>query len=265
MSTPPARGFPSLFVSHGAPTFALEPGRAGALLKELSAGLPRPEAVLVLSPHWCTQQIRVTTAEQPETIHDFRGFPPDLYRLQYPAPGQAELASRVIEQLERAGFPARPDATRGLDHGVWVPLFHIYPAADIPVVQVSMPETLDAHSAFELGQALAPFAQEGVLIIGSGSLTHNLGDLGRGEQIAPYAQEFVAWVRAAVKAGDPQGLIHALEQAPNATRAHPTSEHFLPLLIAAGAAPSLLPVDVLEGGFVLEALSMESYVFGRAA
>lgn len=255
---------PTLFISHGAPTYALEPGVAGAGLTALGRTLPRPTAVLVVSPHWMTAQARVTTSAQPATIHDFSGFGDALYALQYPAPGHPPLAQRACELLRAAGWPVQADVQRGLDHGTWVPLLHLFPKADVPVFQVSMPAQLDALQALDYGAALAPLADEGVLIIGSGSLTHNLSEFFQGSaNDTDYADEFVAWIREAVEAGDRDRLTTALTRAPHARRAHPTPEHFLPLLVALGAARSALPVTVLPGEMIKDVLSMESYVFGE--
>src|SRR5690606_26512077 len=147
---------PTLFVSHGAPSFALDPGRAGPALTALGRALLRPQAVLVVSPHWMTPAPRVGVSSRPAPIHDCGGFAAELYRLSYPAPGHAALAQRAVELLKAAGMPARADEGRGLDHGAWVPLMHLYPDADIPVFQVSLPARLDAESAWAYGQALAP-------------------------------------------------------------------------------------------------------------
>jgi 4,5-DOPA dioxygenase extradiol len=255
---------PSLFVSHGAPTFALEPGRAGAQLGALGRALPAPRAIVVVSPHWMTQDVEVTAAPRPDTIHDFGGFARELYALRYLAPGDPALARRAVALLRAAGWPASANEDRGLDHGAWVPLMHLYPRADVPVVQVSMPAGLDARRAVELGRALAPLAGEGVLVVGSGSLTHNLHEVRTGAaEEAGYAREFSRWIRDAVRAGDGERLADALERAPHAQRAHPTTEHFLPLLVAFGAARAALPATVLDGGIVHGVLSMESYLFGR--
>jgi len=257
--------FPPVFISHGAPTFAIEPGRAGAQLRALGRALSKPKAIVVVSPHWMTRGLAVTAASQPETIHDFGGFPAALYRIRYPAPGAPELAARAAQLLAALGKPVSLDESRGLDHGAWVPLLHMYPNADVPVVQVSLPDDSAAAQAFALGRALAPLAQEGVLVIGSGSLTHNLYELRMGDaQAAGYAVEFTHWSRAAVRRGDSDALLHAMERAPHAQRAHPTSDHFLPLLVAAGAATHAGPVTVLDGGIRHGVLAMESYVFGQA-
>lgn len=255
--------WPSLFVSHGAPTFALEPGLAGARLGELGRALPRPAAVLLVSPHWMTVEPKVTTSEQPSTLHDFNGFDAALYDISYPVPGHPALASRTIEILRDAGWPATADPTRGLDHGAWVPIRHLFPDAQTPVFQVSMPARLDARSAFEFGRALRPLASEDVLIVGSGSLTHNLYEFRSGhDSNESYAEEFARWIRAAIADGDHERLVQALEIAPHAQRAHPTAEHFLPLLVAAGAASQLRPATVMEGGLTHGVLSMDAFVFG---
>jgi 4,5-DOPA dioxygenase extradiol len=256
---------PVLFISHGAPTYALAPGKAGAQLTELGRTLQKPQAVLVVSPHWMTREAQVGAVARPDTIHDFGGFAPALYELEYPAKGHPTLAAKVRDLLERNGWPATLDERRGLDHGAWVPLRFLYPDADVPVLQLSMPTRLDAHSAFAFGRTLAALAQEGVLIVASGSLTHNLYEFRSANGVEPdYAKEFVGWVRDAVVMHDHERLQKALELAPHAHRAHPTAEHFLPLLIAAGASDSARPVEVLDGGFTHGVLSMESYVFGAS-
>ncbi len=256
---------PTVFVSHGAPTFALEPGSAGPQLSALGRALPRPEAVLIVSPHWMTHGARVGLSMQPPTIHDFGGFPQPLYEISYPANGHPERAQRTLDVLRQAGWSAQGDERRGLDHGAWVPLLYLYPDADVPVFQVSLPATLDAAGAWAFGQALAPLADEGVLIVGSGSLTHNLHEFRAGHGAEEtYATEFVAWVRAAVQQGDGARLQRTLEIAPHARRAHPTTEHFLPLLVAAAAAGDAVPARVIDGGITHGVLSMDAFVFGPA-
>lgn len=255
---------PSLFVSHGAPTFGIEPGLAGAQLRALGRALRKPQAIVIVSPHWMTRGVEIMAAERPETVHDFGGFPRALYALQYPAPGSPEVAERVRQVLLSRGIAATLDDRRGLDHGAWVPLLHMYPEADVPVVQVSLPRDTDEAKALEFGRALAPLAAEGVLIVGSGSLTHNLYEFRTGEvREAVYAREFAEWIRQAVLEGDTDRLVHALEQAPHAARAHPSTEHFLPLLVAVGAASAATPATVLDGGIRHGVLAMESYVFGE--
>ena len=256
---------PSLFVSHGAPTFAIEPGLAGPKLTALGRALPRPRAVLVVSPHWMTPSPRVGLVARPQTIHDFGGFDPSLYEITYPVDGHPALAQRALELLRDAGWAAQPDERRGLDHGAWVPLRHLYPAADVPAFQVSLPARLDGDSAWAFGAVLAPLAEEGVLIVGSGSLTHNLAEFRSGAtRDEPYVAEFASWVRDAVVRGDVARLRQTLAQAPHARRAHPTTEHFWPLLVAAGAAASSLPATVIEGGITHGVLSMDAFLLGAA-
>lgn len=255
---------PSLFISHGAPTFAIEPGLAGAQLRALGHALGKPSAILVVSPHWMTRGVEITAVARPATVHDFGGFPKALYAIEYPAPGSPELAARVQQLLNARGLAATLDTQRGLDHGAWVPLLHLYPDADVPVIQVSIPFNTDEGQAFELGQALAPLTADGVLVVGSGSLTHNLYEFRQGDvQEAAYAREFTEWIRAAVQDGNTEQLLHGLQRAPHAARAHPTTEHYLPLLVAAGSALTAAPATVLDGGIRHGVLAMESYVFGE--
>lgn len=254
---------PSLFVSHGAPTFASEPGQAGPALRALGAELPRPRAIVILSPHWMTPEITVTAGAAPETIHDFGGFPEALYRLRYPAPGDPQLAERIV-QLLAPHARAKLAAARGLDHGAWVPLLYLYPDAKVPVVQVSLPFRFGPADAFRLGQWLSPLSSEGVLIVGSGSLTHNLSEF-RGAapaEDAAYVQRFVAWSRATVTTGDSAALLDYLNAAPDAQRAHPTPDHYLPLPFAAGAGPQGARGTVVDGGVAYGILSMDAYIFG---
>ena len=255
---------PAVFVSHGAPTFALEPGLAGRQLAMLGQALETPSAIVVFSPHWMTQGVRMTATCHPETIHDFSGFARELYSLKYPAPGNPALAAQIAALLEAKGITAEIDERRGLDHGAWVPLMHMFPEADIPVVQVSIPFDANERQSFELGQALASLGQQGILVIGSGSLTHNLYEFRTTADAAQtYVLEFTQWIRRAVIEADVSRLVQALELAPHAARAHPTTEHYLPLLIAAGAASRLVPSTVLDGGVYHGMLAMESYVFGQ--
>ena len=257
---------PTLFVSHGSPMFAVEPGRAGPLLTALGARLPRPRAVLVVSPHWMTREPRVAVSTAPKTIHDFGGFPPALYQLQYPAPGAPEVAQRAMALLRAAGCVADPDAQWGLDHGAWVPLSYLFPKADVPVFQVSMPVRIDGPSAYDYGRALAPLAEEGVLIVGSGSLTHNLYEIqreGGEENAAPYALEFAQWIAHKAMSGDHASIKNTMTLAPHAQRAHPTAEHLWPLMVAAGAAGAEgVAAERIEGGVTYGVLSMDAYVFG---
>lgn len=251
---------PVLFVSHGAPTLALEPGRAGAALRELGARIARPQAIVAVSPHWTTRGFALGAAERPATLHDFGGFPRELYALEYPAAGDPALARHVAERLSAAGETPALDAQRGLDHGVWVPLMHLYPDAGVPVVPLSMPLGLGAAGAWRLGETLAPLRDEGVLILASGSLTHNLAEIGADAATASYVGEFAAWIRGALR--DRAALLDWQARAPHARRAHPTPEHFLPLLVAAGVAGEGSAVEVLDGGVSYGVLAMDAFLFG---
>lgn len=254
---------PVLFISHGAPTFAIEPGLLGPQLRTLGTQLPEIKAVLVVSPHWQTQDVRVMRTAHPETVHDFGGFPSSLYSLQYPVAGEPALANETERLLNAAGFSASSDERRGLDHGAWVPLMHLLPEGKVPVFQVSMPVNLNTRTALELGRALAPLREKGVLLVGSGSMTHNLYDFRHsGAQPEAYVQEFTTWVQTAVRARGLQPLMDYCAEAPHAARAHPSEEHFLPLLVALGATTEADGVTVLNGGIDNGALSMESYVWG---
>jgi len=256
---------PVFFISHGAPTFALEPGVLGARLQALGQQLTDSRAVLVLSPHWQTKEVTVMGTAQPETLHDFGGFAASLYALQYPAPGQPTLARAAAQCLAAADFKTQWDERRGLDHGAWIPLMHLFPKADVPVFQVSMPVHLTTQQALQMGQALAPLRQQGVLIVASGSMTHNLYEL-RAPASGPlaYALEFANWVKTAVLANATSTLVRYRTEAPHAVRAHPTEEHFLPLLVALGAQSGGEAVQWIEGDITYGVLSMDAYVWGMA-
>jgi len=272
---------PVLFVSHGAPTFALEPGKLGAKLQTLGQALLKsspspPRAILVISAHWQTSKPSVPTIlthRNPPTIYDFGGFDEALYQLTYPAAGpSSQLVQRTAECLLQAGFKnVEFDNDRGFDHGVWVPLLHLFPQANIPVYQVSMPMDLTPSRAVELGRSLSPLREEGVLIMGSGGTTHNLFEAMRTPPDAPpssKAMEFAKWVRTCILANDVQSLVEFSTLAPHAKWAHPTLEHYLPLLVAMGAATSGQlscddeKVQVMEGGFTYGVMAMDAYLWG---
>lgn len=265
---------PTLFLSHGSPMCALRPNPAGEAWAALARALPRPEAVLVVSAHWETQLPMVGTAARPDTIHDFGGFPPELERIRYPAAGAPAQATRALELLAAAGLPASANGCRGLDHGTWVPLLHMLPHADVPVFQVSIQTSLGAPHHLRLGAALAPLAEQGVWIVGSGSLTHNLREWGRfvhehGLQPATgaapaYIREFRDAIDGALRTGDTEFLAGYRERAPHAARAHPTEEHFLPLLVAYGAAGAGSQVERIDLGVDGGAIAMDAFVFQPA-
>ena len=251
---------PVLFLSHGSPMHALHAGAAGEAWSALAAKLPRPRAILIASAHWETDVPELTGAARPETIHDFHGFPQPLYQIRYPAPGAPEVAARAQALLEKAGFTATVDATRGLDHGAWSPLLHMYPDATIPVVQISVQPALGPRHHVALGRALAPLSDDGVLIIGSGHMTHNLRDRRADDaQPLPYAAEFQAWVDAQIRARNLDALAEYRTRSPHGVRAHPTDEHFLPLFVALGAAAPSYQAEHVYDGIETGALAMDAY------
>jgi 4,5-DOPA dioxygenase extradiol len=252
---------PSLFISHGSPMLALEPGASGPALARLAATLPRPRAILVVSAHWERTALRVSSAAQPETWHDFGGFPPELYQVQYPAPGNPQFAADIVQLLGAAGFPAQLDPEHPFDHGAWVPLSLMYPAADIPIVQLSLPSRQGPELQTRIGRALAGLRQQDVLLIGSGSITHNLGELdwhAGPEVIEPWAQDFRDWMVARLADDDEMALHDYRQRAPAAVRNHPSDEHLLPLFFARGAGGRF---KVEHSGFTLGALGMDIYSF----
>ncbi|USW94518.1 dioxygenase [Pseudomonas proteolytica] len=252
---------PSLFISHGSPMLALQPGASGPALVRLAGALPRPKAIVVMSAHWESHELLVSGSPAPETWHDFGGFPRELFAVQYPAPGNPALARQIVELLAADGLEARLDNQRPFDHGTWVPLSLMYPAADIPVVQVSLPSHMGPAQQTRIGQALASLRTEGVLLIGSGSITHNLGELdwrAGPESIEPWARDFRDWVVDKLSAQDEAALHDYRQQAPYAVRSHPSDEHLLPLYFARGAGGQF---SVAHQGFTLGALGMDIYRF----
>ncbi len=189
-----AESLPSVFVSHGAPTLAVEENDTTEFLRRLGGELTRPRAVLCVSAHWNTRTPAVSAAEEPETIHDFGGFPRELYRISYPAPGAPALAARVADILGASGLACDVSRERGLDHGAWVPLRLMYPSADVPVAQLSIQPQQDPAYHFRLGRLLAPLRAEGVLVLATGSVTHNLGRLGAGGEPPDWARQFEEWI-----------------------------------------------------------------------
>jgi 4,5-DOPA dioxygenase extradiol len=255
---------PSLYISHGSPMTALQPGLVRERLSALAATLPRPRAIVIATAHWLSAQPQVGGAQAPETVHDFFGFPPALYEIRYPAPGAPALAARVLELMSQAGLDATLDSRHGLDHGVWVPLRLLYPEADVPVVPISIQHAQGPAHHLAVGRALAPLREEGVLVIGSGSITHNLGDLRMGygaEREAPYVRPFVDWVEQRLAAGDVEALLDYRRQAPFAQRAHPTDEHLLPLFVALGAAGLHPRAQRIDAGIDHGILAMDIYRF----
>lgn len=254
---------PAFFISHGAPSLALDPGDATyRFFCELGSALGKPEAVLVVSAHWEAATPSVSAARQPETIHDFYGFPEPLYRMQYPAAGAPELASRVGKLLGDAAIETKTEPERGLDHGAWVPLMLMYPQADVPVTQLSVQVALGSKHHYALGRALRPLRDEGVLILGSGGLTHNLGEVdlrSNSKNLPEWGSEFRSWIVSAIEQGRHDDLLEYRSLAPHAVRNHPREEHFLPLFVAVGAAGAGTRVhaDVAFGSLAMDAFRFD--------
>ena len=255
--------FPSLFVSHGAPTLILEDAPSREFLSGLGEAIGRPTAIVAATAHWETKTPALGAAAAPETIHDFYGFPEPLYQIQYPAAGAPEVARRASELLAEAGVASSLAADRGLDHGVWAPLALMYPAADIPVVPLSVQPSADPAAHLAVGEALRPLRRDGVLIIGSGSATHNLMEW-RGaalESPAPaWVTSFADWVADRIDADDRASLLAYRDRAPNAVRNHPTEEHFLPLFTAMGAGGAG-GSERLHQSSTYGVLAMDAYAF----
>jgi 4,5-DOPA dioxygenase extradiol len=258
---------PALFVPHGAPTFALRPGAAGAALSAMAQALELPRAIIIVSPHWDTALPTVGFAERPATIHDFSGFPQALYAIRYPATGCREAADEVVAALQTAGLPVQKDAERGLDHGAWMPLRQMFPEADVPVIPLSIQSQGGPQRAFELGRALAPLAERGFLVIASGNITHNLRDYQlawrNGGQTPAYVRQFADWIAHHLAAHDLAGLLDYRRQAPGATQAHPSDEHLLPLYVALGAAGESAAAKRFHAGIDDYVIAMDAYIFSR--
>ena len=258
---------PVLLVSHGAPTTVLEPDAPFGMALRAFGERVRPSAVAIVSAHWQTRApaVRVTGAARPPLIYDFGGFPQAMYEMQYAAPGAPELAREIVDALAAAhavdGAPrwdAAVDEARGWDHGVWTALKLAYPAADVPVVEVSLP-TASPAALVALGRALAPFRARDVFVVGSGTVVHNLRAIG---EEADWAHAFDAWFADAVRRRDLQALVEWRTHGPEAARAHPTSEHFDPFLVAMGATAEGEPVTTLHEEMAFGSLSMRTIAIG---
>lgn len=256
---------PTIFVSHGSPMLALQDSPARSFLQGLGRSLPRPTAIVVASAHWETSGApAVSLAAQPDTIHDFGGFPQALFDIRYPAPGAPQVAERAASLFEAAGIAVGRSPQRGLDHGAWVPLCLMYPDADVPVMQVSLVRGASPAAHHKLGAALAQLRHEGVLVIGSGSLTHNLYEF-RGQPVdapaPPWVSEFERWMRERLEANDHAALLDYRERAPSAVENHPSEEHLLPLFVAMGAAGAGAKAQLLHSSFEHAVLAMDAYAF----
>ncbi len=278
MDTATARSaapLPALFVSHGSPMLALEPGATGPFFERLGRAIDarfgRPRAIVVVSPHTAARAPVVLGSATHHAVHDFGGFPPALYELQYSPPGAPALAQRVAALLEAQGVAVEHSDEPGLDHGIWSVLRFAWPDADVQVLPLALAPQQSPAAQWAIGAALAPLLAEGVLVIGSGSLTHNLGLIFRGPPPPTDAPEiaesraFRDWVAARSAAGDRDALLAYRTQAPHAAFMHPRDEHWLPFYIAAGAGGLEQPGERLHTDVTYGCLAMDAYAFGRGA
>lgn len=258
------RKLPSIFLSHGSPMLPFTDAPARTFLAGLGQSLPRPDAIVVASAHWETFAPEVSATDVNTTIHDFRGFPRQLYELQYDAPGSPGIASEVADLLKAAGLSCSIDPQRGLDHGAWVPLLLMYPQADIPVLQVSIQTHLGPAHHLRLGRALAELRKQNILVIGSGSFTHDLSSF-RGQGVndpAPdWVNGFADWFDDALRRNATDDLLAYRKLAPHAVKNHPTDEHLLPLYVALGAAGAAPHVTRLHTSATHSVLRMDVYAF----
>lgn len=258
---------PVLFLSHGSPLLAIEPSPARDFMLQLGEKLPRPKAVLVVSAHYETARPAVTAGAAPETIYDFGGFPRQLYEMRYPAPGAPDVARRIAELFREVELPTQLDQKRGLDHGAWVPLSLIYPAHDLPVLQLSLLTSEDPNVHEAVGKVLRPLREEGVLIVGSGSATHNLREYFRPSQkyeVTPdWVSGFQDWLADRIQANDREGLLDYRHH-PLGLKNHPTAEHLMPLFVALGAADEEEPGQRLHTSLENYLIGMDAYAWGLA-
>lgn len=255
---------PCLFLSHGSPMLAVQDSPAGRFLDRLGPDLPRPRAIVVASAHFMASSPAVGAAPNPATVHDFGGFPRELYDIQYPAEGDPALAAQVARRLTDAGFTPKVSATHGIDHGVWVPLRRMYPQADIPVVPLSVDPAADAAHHLALGRALAGLRAEGILVVGSGGFVHNLGDLdwqNPDGPMPPWAAAFAGWMHQRLAEQDIASMLDWEHQAPHARHAHPTVEHLMPLFVALGAAGDGATVQPLHASHEYGSLALDAFAF----
>ena len=254
-----------LFVPHGAPTFALNPGAAGAAMRQVAQQLPAPRAIVVVSPHWETALPTVGLATHPETIHDFYGFPAPLYDLNYPATGCPEAAREVVAALQAHGFEVQTDPQRGLDHGAWIPLRQMFPDADVPIVPLSMQTHAGPEHAFRVGQALSGLAEKNIWVIASGNITHNLRDwhvaASTHGQTPAYVHQFADWVAEKLSAHDVSALLNYRQLSAEGRQAHPSEDHLLPLYVALGAAGAGATPQTFYRGVSDYVIAMDGYAF----
>lgn len=252
-----AARLPALFISHGAPTLAIEQSATTSALARIGQNLPKPRAIVIMSAHWLSAKLEISSNPQPKTWHDFSGFDPELYDLQYPASGHALLAESLTQQLNARGIACSVNPLRVCDHGVWAPLRHLYPEADVPIVQISLPQYYDSHACYQLGAQLAHLRNEQILVIGSGNITHNLQALRwQADSVDHTAKDFKHWLLQQLKTDIPAAL--DWQQYPDYQNIHPSNEHLLPLFFALGAGQR---VSVVHQSMAHHSLGMDIYRF----
>jgi 4,5-DOPA dioxygenase extradiol len=253
---------PALFVSHGAPNVILYDSPTRQFLARLGGQVGRPRAIVAISAHWEARTPTVNATVQPKTIHDFFGFEPTLYEMNYPATGAPELAREVARRIESTGMRAVVDDARGLDHGVWAPLKLMYPQAEIPVTQISVQSHDSTQQHYLIGQSLRDLREDNVLILASGNATHNLREMmPDGSEPPAWVTAFAGWLRDAVTAGNTGELLEYRNSAPFASKNHPTEEHFLPLFVALGAGTPGIAGRIIHSSTTYGVLAMDAFAF----
>ena len=255
---------PVVFVSHGAPTLALDPGIVGSTWAEQANSWPKPELIVVISAHWQSARLAITAASVPKQIYDFYGFPSELSAVSYRPSGSLEKAQWLANLLGRQGWPCELNSEQGLDHGVWIPLMYMYPNADIPVLALTLPRSSDPGLHYQLGTALRSLGQHHVLCIGSGGLTHNLSYFGRVAQhgpALPVVADFRHWMLDHIERHDVATLLRYQQEAPGAALNHPTVEHLMPLFVCLGAAGESTKTQIMDLGIDYGMLAMDGVVW----
>ncbi|SFL99489.1 Aromatic ring-opening dioxygenase, catalytic subunit, LigB family [Paenibacillus sp. 1_12] len=254
---------PSFFIAHGAPSLALEHNDYTTLLKNFAADYPKPKAIVLFSAHWESRQQQVSASTSPyETIYDFSGFQPELYQVQYPAPGEPSIANEIQALLQQEKIPASLDSDRGLDHGAWVILSLMYPAANIPVIALSVNRHLSNAEQYRIGKALSSLREKDILILGSGGTVHNLRRLEWGaSRTTDWAAQFDGWLDEKLTAWDLESLLQYEQMAPYAKEAVPTPEHFIPLLLAMGTGDSSKKASLVHRSYQYGNLSLSCWKF----
>lgn len=253
---------PALFVGHGSPTNVVAENTYTESLAALAASLPKPHAILVVSAHWVRPDLKITSSAAPPQLYDFFGFPEGLYKVHYEAPGSPGLASRAAALLSKAGLPCLEDADRGIDHAAWAVLIHMYPDADIPVVELSLDYRMKHAGLFDIGAALSPLRDEGILLMGSGNIVHNLYRIESEEDAKPYpwALAFNELVKEAIARGDRETLAHYALPVEASREGVPTPEHYLPLLAILGSMREGESAKIFHESFQNASIAMTGYL-----